>query len=378
MTLSSQPVVPAAPRASPAPPVKQRHAGRWGWHALSLGLASIVVLPVLGVLAAVAAGDAGSRDVLAHLFSTVLPEYAWNSLWISLVVASGVACIGIACAWLVAAHDFPGKRLFEWALILPLAMPAYVMAYAYTDFLQYAGPLQSALRRLPGARWLSWFPEIRSWYGAAFVFIFAFYPYVYLLARTAFIERSPRLSDAARTLGCSPWAGFWRVSLPLARPAAVAGIALVLMETLADYGAVAYFGVPTFTTGIYRAWLSMGDRTAAAQLASMLLGFVLVLLVLEARSRSRLRFYSAGQRFYAAAPVRLRGKAAWLAVLACAAPLVFGFVLPVSIMIRLAWQDAAVVPWQRYGVWVGNTLVLAAISALLAALCAVLLAYARR
>ncbi|RYE93239.1 MAG: iron ABC transporter permease, partial [Oxalobacteraceae bacterium] len=250
---------------------------------VSLLMAAAVGVPVLGVLGNLASAE-GVPGNFAHLWSTVLPEYLGNSLMIMLIVGVLSAVIGIGCAWLVAAWDFPGKRLFEWALVLPLAMPSYVVAYAYTDFLQFAGPVQTGLRSLTG--WQAreyWFPEIRSVGGAGLLFALVLYPYVYLLVRTAFIERSPRMWDAARTLGAGPWASFFQVSLPLARPAAAAGLALVLMETLADYGAVAYFGVPTLTTGIYKSWYAFSDRTGAAQIAAVLLVSVTALMVLEHR-----------------------------------------------------------------------------------------------
>jgi iron(III) transport system permease protein len=252
------------------------------------------------------------------------------------------------------------------------------MAYAFTDFLQFSGPVQSMLRELTGLRRLPWFPDIRSVGGAVIVFIFALYPYVYLLVRTSFLERSPRLHDAARTLGCSPLQAFIRVVLPLARPAAVAGVALVLMETLADYGAVAYFGVQTFTTGIYRAWLSMSDRVAAAQLASALMVFVFILLVLEKHSRGRLRFYGVGQRFRRPESRQLKGLSALIASVVCALPLLIGFILPTWIMIRLALRDVESLDFDRYFMWLTNTLKLASITSILAVGCTLLLAYAVR
>lgn len=357
----------------------RRRFGAGGWWLAACIPALIVLVPMFGIVAALGAGDAETRAVLAHMLDTVLPEYALNSIRISLAVASGVLTMGVLSAWLVVHYAFPGRRMLEWALILPLAMPAYVTAYAYTDFLQFAGPVQSALRRVLAVDRLAWFPEIRSWYGAAWVFAGAFYPYVYLLARTAFAEHSQRFLEAARTLGCSPFQAFVRVALPLARPALVAGVALVLMETLADYGAVAYFGVPTFTTGIYRAWLSMGDRVAAAQLSACLLFAVLVLLMAEARSRKRLRYYGAPGR----APTTsrrsvLRGWRGMLATFGCALPLVIGFGLPALIMLRLAVSELDQVPWPRYGEWVFNTVRLAAVAALVACVFAIVLGYAQR
>lgn len=370
--------VPSA-RPNPIPRLTRRPLGPWAWRLFAWVPALIVLVPMVGIVAALGAGDADTRAILVHMLDTVLPEYALNSLRISLAVALGVLVLGAGSAWLVVQYAFPGRRVLEWALILPLAMPAYVTAYAYTDFLQFAGPVQTALRAALQADRLPWFPDIRSWYGAAWVFTGAFYPYVYLLARTAFLEHSQRYFEAARTLGCTPWQAFRRVALPLARPALVAGAALVLMETLADYGAVAYFGVPTFTTGIYRAWLSMGDRVAAAQLAVCLLAVVLVLLVAEARSRARMRFHGApGRAPTQARRVTLRGPRAWLATLACGVPFVLGFVLPTVIMVRLAVGELHQVPWSRYGEWVGNTVWLAGIAALVAVACAVVLGYALR
>ncbi|VVE20916.1 iron ABC transporter permease [Pandoraea aquatica] len=341
--------------------------------------ALIVLVPMFGIVAALGAGDADTRAVLAHMLDTVLPEYALNSLRISLAVSGGVLAMGVGTAWLVVHYAFPGRRVLEWALILPLAMPAYVTAYAYTDFLQFAGPVQSALRRMLAVDRVTWFPEIRSWYGAAWVFAGAFYPYVYLLARTAFAEHSQRFFEAARTLGCTPLQAFFRVALPLARPALVAGIALVLMETLADYGAVVYFGVPTFTTGIYRAWLSMGDRVAAAQLSACLLFAVLILLTAEARSRTRLRYYGApGRAPTTSRRTTLHGWRGVLATAGCALPLIVGFVLPAIIMLRLAVSELDQVPWPRYGEWVYNTVRLAAMAAAVACVFAIVLGYAQR
>ncbi|VVD93660.1 Sulfate transport system permease protein CysW [Pandoraea anhela] len=371
---------PASRQSPGSPRHRRRHVrGVAGWRLVAWIPAFVVLVPMFGILAALGAGDADTRAVLAHMLDTVLPEYALNSLRISLAVSCGVLVMGVGSAWLVVHYIFPGRRVLEWALILPLAMPAYVTAYAYTDFLQFAGPVQTALRRLLGADRLVWFPEIRSWYGAAWVFAGAFYPYVYLLARTAFTEHSQRFFEAARTLGCTPLQALVRVALPLARPALVAGVALVLMETLADYGAVAYFGVPTFTTGIYRAWLSMGDRVAAAQLSACLLVAVLVLLIAEARSRARLRYYGApGRAPTTARRTHLRGLRGGLATIGCALPLVIGFALPALIMLRLAVSELDQVPWPRYGEWVYNTVRLAAVAALVACVFALVLGYAQR
>jgi iron(III) transport system permease protein len=367
----------------PSRPLLRHQAG--GFHPLlitSLAIAFLVGVPIFGVLSnlLVTADSSGTSDAtFAHLWSTVLPEYIGNSIGIAVIVAVLAAIGGVGCAWLVAVFNFPGKRIFEWALILPLAMPTYVVAYAYTDFLQFSGPVQSALRAAFGWKVHDyWFPEIRSVAGAGVLFAMVLYPYVYLLARNAFLERSPRMWDAARTLGMGPWATFFKVSLPLARPAAAAGIALALMETLADYGAVAYFGVPTLSTGIYKSWYSFSDRTAAAQIAAVLLIAVTVLMVLEQRSRGRARYYAVGSRNKVPPAVPLRGWVAWMASLFCVVPVVLGFLLPLAILLRLLSREESVVLGARYFGWLQNTVVLGAATAVIAIVICVVLAYAAR
>ncbi|WP_325498537.1 iron ABC transporter permease [Ramlibacter sp.] len=348
---------------------------------LALVLAALVALPVLSVLANLFVG--GSSDTWAHLASTVLAGYVGNTLWLFAGVGAGVAVVGVATAWLTTMHEFPGRRQFEWALVLPMAMPAYVLAYVYTDLLQFVGPVQGWLRDTFGwKRGDYWFPEIRSAGGAVAMFVFVLYPYVYLLARTAFLERAGGMLEAARTLGSGPWASFFRVSLPLARPAIVAGMSLALMETLADYGTVSYFAVPTFTTGIYRAWFSLGDRVAAAQLAAALLGFVVLLLALERTTRGRARFHNTTGRNRPQHGLHLTGWRGAAAFLVCAAPLVAGFVLPALLLVRLALGEpdaAAAVPiGARFARLAGNSLLLASVTALTGVLLALLLAYAAR
>ena len=257
--------------------------------------ALLVALPIAAVGSFVLAG--GSGNTWAHLAATVLPDYIVTTLWLCAGVGGGVSLLGVGSAWLVTRHEFAGRAAFEWALVLPLAMPAYVMAYTYTDLLQYVGPVQTALREAFGWRRADYFfPEVRSTGGAVLMFSLVLYPYVYLMARTAFIDRGGAMVEVARSLGLSPGAAFVRVSLPLARPAIAGGVALALMETLADFGTVSYFAVQTFTTGIYRAWFSLGDRVAAAQLAAVLLGFVVLVLMLERASRGRRRFADASLR----------------------------------------------------------------------------------
>ena len=344
----------------------------------------LLAVPVLGVLGSWLALDAASLAVLRHQFETVLPEYALNSLLLALLVALGVALLGGATAALVALFEFPLRRIFEWALLLPLAMPAYVLAYAATDFLQFSGPLQTWLRALTGAQGALW-PDVRSLWGAAAMFILCLYPYVYLLTRAALGERAVPLMEAARLLGAGTLRRVREVALPLARPALAAGVALALMETLADYGVGSYFGLATFTTGIYKAWLVMFDRDAAAQLASLLLLLVALLLWVEQRAQKRLRFAAtrAGAMHAAEArAIELRGGRAALAVAACALPVLLGFVLPVAVLLRLVWLEAANaefgLPLARFAQWAWTSFKLAGIAALLATAAALALGFALR
>jgi iron(III) transport system permease protein len=282
----------------------------------------------------------------------------------------------------VTLFDFPGRRVFEWALLLPLAMPAYVLAYAWTDALQYSSPLQSALRGWLGVQRPLW-PDVRSLWGAVILFVLCLYPYVYLLTRAALAERGVQMMEAARLLGASTRRRLLQVALPLARPAIAAGAALALMETLADYGVGAYFGLNTFSTGIYKAWLVMNEPLAAAQLASLLLLLVALLLVAEHRAQARLRFAVARSAHSAEArAVRLRGRAAWAAWGLCALPVALGFVLPVAWLLRMLWVEATLaefgLPLQRFAQWALSSLRLAALAALIATLLALALSVALR
>ncbi len=316
-------------------------------------------------------------DTWAHLASTVLPGYLWNTLLLAAGVGAGVTLVGVSCAWLTSVCRFPGRRFFEWALILPIATPAYVMAYVYTDFLQFAGPLQSALRA-----WTGWgagdyfLPDIRSLGGAVFVLIAVLYPYVYLLARSAFLELSGSSFETARVLGHGPWRTFFRIALPLARPAIASGVALAMMETLADYGTVAYFGVDTFSTGVFRAWFSLGDPVAAAQLGALLLLGVGAVLALERALRGRSEFHAGPRR--EPAPNVLTGIRAAAAVLACSVPLVAGFLAPAALLCRLALQDAEPGFGERFAGLATNSVTLAGLTAPIAVLCALVIAYAAR
>ena len=350
---------------------------------LLLSLTLAFMLPVLALLGSwLPVGDSGAAaaQILREMGSTVLPDYVWTTVRLCLMVAVGVVLVGLSAAAAVTLFDFPGRRIFEWALLLPLAMPAYVVAYAYTDFLQYSGPLQTVVRSALGVQGRV-FPEIRSLGGAAWVFTFALYPYVYLLARTALGERAAHLMEAARLLGAPMRRRIGEVALPLARPAVAAGTALALMETLADFGVSSYFGIQTFTAGIYKAWLAMDNRVAAAQLATMLLMLVALLMFLELRAQKRMRFSQArGGRAGTldARPFVLQGRRKWLAWAVCGGPVLVGFVLPVLFMLRPLLADWSVLSWGQFLGWALNSLRLGALSALLAVALALMLAFSLR
>ena len=354
--------------------------GKWTAPAALLLVVGVLAMPVLAVVLSWSQFNAEAGSILSQMLQTVLPDYAWTSLLLCVCVALGVGVVGTATASAVTLFSFPGRRVFEWALLLPLAMPAYVMAYAYTDFLQYSGPLQNALRSTFGwqGRLL---PEVRSLGGAVLVFTAALYPYVYLLARTALSERAAHLMEAARLLGAPLGRRIRTVALPLARPAVAAGVALALMETLADFGVSSYFGIQTFTAGIYKAWLSMDNRIAAAQLATLLLMVVAVLLRMEHSAQKRMRFAaSRGARagLADAAPVRLRGARAGLAWVVCATPIALGFGLPVLFMLRplvLGWDNLL---WDKFIGWTLGSVYLASFSAVLATALALALSFAVR
>lgn len=350
---------------------------------LLLTLTVAFMLPVVAVFASwLPWGDSGAAaaQILREMSATVLPDYVWTTVRLCVMVAVGVVLVGLSSAAAVTMFDFPGRRFLEWALLLPLAMPAYVVAYAYTDFLQFSGPLQTSVRTVLGVEGRV-FPEIRSLGGAAWVFSFSLYPYVYLLARTALGERASHLMEVARLLGAPLRRRISEVALPLARPAVAAGAALALMETLADFGVSSYFGIQTFTAGIYKAWLSMDNRIAAAQLATMLLMLVSLLLFLEHRAQKRMRFSQArGGRAGAldARPLVLTDSAKWLAWGVCGAPVLIGFVLPVLFMLRPLVADWSVLSWGLFLGWAMNSLRLGAISAVLAVGLALLLAFNMR
>jgi iron(III) transport system permease protein len=336
----------------------------------------VVAIPVVVVLAHV---FVPTGDIWSHLASTVLPAYVANSLWLMLGVGAGTLVIGVGTAWLVTMCRFPGRRLFEWTLLLPMAVPAYVIAYTYTGLLDHAGPVQEFIRTATGwNREDYWFPEVRSLGGAIVMLTLVLYPYVYLLSRAAFLEQSVCVFEVARTLGRSPLRSFLSIALPLARPAIATGVALALMETLNDFGTVQYFAVDTFTTGIFRTWYGLGEPAAAAQLAAVLMLFIFALVLTERLSRGGGRVHHTSPRYRQLPAYRLAGARRLLASLACAAPVILGFFVPAALLAYWAGLTAADMVDADFVALALNSFILAAVAAVLAVAIAVAIAYSQR
>ena len=342
-----------------------------------MAIAALVVLPVASI-GWLALGQ--SQGIWSHLWATVLPRYVTNTL--VLVLGTGVlaALIGSATAWLVTAYEFPGRSWLRWALLLPLAVPGYIGAYALVDLLEFAGPVQTALRDGFGISpsKVAWLPGVRSRTMAILVLAAALYPYVYLMSRAAFIEQSTLAHDVARTLGAGPWRRFRCIALPLARPAIAAGTAIVMMEAAGDFGVVEFFAVQTLTTGIFTTWLEAGNAAGAAQIAMIVLILMAGLVGIERTSRRHQRHFGLAHRNQAGDRAQLKGVRAWSAMLACAIPVLAGFVLPVAVLLWHAadrperWLD----PGLTRALF--NTLTTGAIAATLTVLAALLLVYGVR
>ena len=365
------------PGVSPAASDRRNVFGRaglsWGFF-VAAGLMLVIAAPVAAVFAFVLQPTGG---LWTHLVDTLLLDYVVNTLLLGAGVGLTTMVIGTGSAWLLVMYDFPGKRWLDWALVLPLAMPAYVLAYAYTDFLQFTGPLQGVIRSVTGWGWQDyWFPPIHSVGGAIFVLSMALYPYVYVLARSAFLEQSVCALEVSRTLGCSPGSAFFRVALPLARPAIAAGAGFVVMETLADFGAVKYFEVPTFTTGIYRAWFAQGSPAAAAQLASLLLLAVFSVLLLERWSRGRRRYSHTTARYRELHAIKLDGWRSAAATLVCLLPLTCGFALPAIVLFDMAMYSSEPVTMARLLHLIGNTIEIGIVASVVTVGAALLAIYA--
>lgn len=353
-----------------------RRGDSLGWLITIVVIATIITLPLLVV---VQFNLQPRSDTWQHLVDYVLFDYINNSFVLSIGVAIGTFMIGVPAACLCALYKFPGKRLLELLLLLPLAVPSYIVAYTYTGILDGSGPVQSQLRTVFGWEFGDyWFPEIRSLGGAIVMFSFVLYPYVYLLTRSTLVIQSANVIDAARSLGANTYQRFISIVIPLARPAIAAGITLALMETLADYGTVQYFGVDTFTTGIFRTWFGFGEPATAAQLSSILMCFVLVLFLLERYLRKRIRYHNPNIDSKNTAPIQLRGKHALLALLACVIPPLFGFIIPVLQLSAWSFDTAATMLDEYFWVLALNSFLLAACAAGLILLLAIVLAYGRR
>lgn len=345
---------------------------KWG----ALLAAAICLLPMIAVIIAAAMG---TTDTLSHLADTVLLRYTLTTFYLVLIVVVGTAIIGTGAAWLVTMTRFPGRGVLEIMLALPFAFPAYVMGYAYTDFLDHPGAVQTLLRSVTG--WGPrdyWFPEIRSIGGAGLMFIFVLYPYVYLLARSAFLRESATANLAARSMGRSALSAFWNVSLPIARPAIAGGVLLAVMETLADFGTVSYFGIQTFATGIYTSWFSFADRGGAAQLAFCLLVFALFIAILEQTQRGAARNHGAGLRDRTPKKAQLIGWRAAGAFTFCVVPVFFGFVLPIILLVTMSLDSEQNLLSSRYLGFINNSLILASSAALATVFMAVVLASYKR
>jgi len=344
---------------------------------LVIAIAFVIATPIIFVFSSI---FTKSTAIWQHLAATVLQDYIANSLALMLLVGTGVCIIGVGTAWLVTMCRFWGSRWFEWLLLLPLAAPAYLLAYAYTDMLDYFGPVQTWLRKIFG--WASvqdyWFPEIRSLWGAAVMLLLVLYPYVYLLARVAFLEQSVCTLEASRSLGCNPWRSFLTIALPLARPSIMAGLALALMETLNDLGTVEYFGVNTFTTGIYRTWLGMGERSAAAQLAAFLMLFVLVLIIQERRSRKAARYYESSNSLRQLPQYQLNFGRGALAAIACLLPVALGFIIPALYLLHLTIQNLDSAFDADFWQLANHSFILAIITAVIAMIISLVMAYGQR
>ena len=346
------------------------------WLPSILGTAFILCIPILTIGFSV---FETSSEIWQHLKDTVLTEYISNSLILAFGVGSFALLIGISTAWLTAMCKFPGKNIFTWLLLLPMAMPAYIVAYTYTGMFDFAGPVQSNIRDWTGWGYKDYyFPQIRSMGGAIVMLSLVLYPYVYLLARSTFLEQSIGVMEVSRTLNCSPWAVFFKVALPLARPAIIAGLSLTLMETLADYGTVAYFGLSVFTTGIFRTWFGLGDFSAASKMAAILLFFIFVLLLFERISRRKAQYHNNSGKLIKFSEYHLQGYKAWLAFTVCVFPIFLGFLLPagqLSFWALQTWRDTID---DKFFDLIRNSFLLGISAAIMSVVLAFFLSYGKR
>jgi iron(III) transport system permease protein len=353
-------------------------ASKWpsSWTVAALASVALLSLPLLVVAFGLVTP---ATETWSHVASTVLSSYITNSLRLVLGAGAIALFFGVTTAWLVTTCDFPGRRFFEWALILPLAVPAYIAAYTYAGMFDVTGPLQRLVRAsVPSLADEFLYLDVMNIGMVTLIFGFVLYPYVYLVTRASFARQSSALLEAARTLGHGPLSTFRRVALPLARPAMAAGVLLVAMEVLNDYGAVKYYGVSTFTTGIFRSWFGLGDLSSAIRLSAMLMVFVFVLMALERSQRGRAAFAGGRASERPLVRGRLRGWGAFGAFAVCAAPFLFGFAMPVAQLGYWAAGTASSTVDLRFVRLVGNTFLLAAGAAALCVVIALVLTYASR
>jgi len=341
------------------------------WYLLSFAIASLILLPLSVLLLSWHEVDG---EIWQHLWDTQMPRLLENTLVLLLGVSFGVVLLGVSLAWLTALCEFPGRRWLDWALMLPFAIPAYVLAFVFIGLLDFSGPLQTLLREWFGMGFR--LPRIRSTGGVILVLVLVFYPYVYLLARSAFLAQGKGLMEAARVLGLSPWQAFWRVAIPMARPAIGAGLALAIMETLADFGAVSAFNFDTFTTAIYKTWYGFFSLNSATQLASLLLLAVILVLYGERRARGVAR--PSNERARVQALYQLRGIKAFAASAWCLLVLFCAFIMPVAQLLVWFWQKGRFDLDERYSGLITHSLLLGGIAAALTVALALLLAFARR
>lgn len=358
-----------------APPAKR--PAMWGWLLLVFPIVGLVLLPLLSILVM---SFSASENIWTHLLSTILPR----SIRDTILLMSGVGVlsliIGTGTAWLVTMYEFKGRKIFDWALLLPLAMPTYMIAYCAVDLLEYSGPVQSSLRQLFG--WENaldyWFPNIATLPGAILVMALVLYPYVYLAARASFMQQSVCALEVARTLGCTPFQAFYKVGLPLARPALIAGLVLALMECLNDYGAVAYFGVETLTASVYSTWQERSNLGGAAQIASLMLFIIVALLYVERRARSEQKYYPTTGYTRQLPVSQLTGHWQFWAIVSCSLPVLLGFVVPLIVLLQASYQFIDFIFSATFWRAAGFSVFLASVTGVLAVSVALLLSYGKR
>lgn len=336
-------------------------------------IAVFIALPILTIFQTIFMSSGGAWQ---HQFDNLLPVYLSNTLFLSVFVSIGTFILGTSTAWIITMYKFPGKKLFQWLLLMPMAFPAYLLGYVYTELFDISGPLQIFIRQsFDLAFGEYWFPDIRTLTGASFIFTLAFYPYVYLLSRASFIEQSACLLDASKTLSVGPFARFFKVALPLVRPSIFIGIALSLMETLNDFGTVQHFGVNTLTTGIYRSWVGMGEKVIASQLALILLLIVSLVLIFERITRKKAQYYNTTTKTQCLTETPVQGFSSICMILICLLPVFLGFLLPLGILFSLSIEHYNQFYDHQYIKLIKNSFIVATIAAILTTILGLIIAF---